>query len=188
MYKTVLIVLMLMLNACGQIEQSKIEKVILSSLSFKDPDSAKFRNLIIDKYNNRACVEFNAKNGFGGYGDWETVSLVKDSAADSSWILSRVDKVRTERFCSFLGVNVDVNAIREKAVNDASKIATETVQKVKHISSQEAQKICDNAIGLDAFYHGELAVAKALDNKEDINIFEKFLEEYSIDNASCLKE
>lgn len=45
-------------------ERSVFESMIKEAL--KDPDSAKFRHMtIVD--NKLACVEFNAKNEFGGY-------------------------------------------------------------------------------------------------------------------------
>lgn len=170
---------MLALTACGLTDQSKIEKAIRDNL--KDPDSAQFRNLIIDKHGNRACIEFNAKNGFGGYGDWETVSLEKNSSMSNSWfptnidLNGKLDKVETEKFCSSLGVDVDVNAIHDKAFSDAQNTAIETIKKNKHISSEEVQKTCGSAVYIFATYQSGLAVARALNNKEDIDKFEKML-------------
>lgn len=61
-----------LLIACGG-DKAAIEGAIQANL--KDPDSAKFRNLIVSKKGTYACIEWNSRNSFGGYGDWDVARL-----------------------------------------------------------------------------------------------------------------
>lgn len=59
-------------------ERSVFESVIKEAL--KDPDSAKFRHMtIVD--NKLACVEFNAKNEFGGYVGFKNIVFANTKLA-----------------------------------------------------------------------------------------------------------
>lgn len=48
--------------------------------NLKDPDSAKFRDVKLNKAKTALCGEVNAKNGFGAYGGYQSFVAV-DSAA-----------------------------------------------------------------------------------------------------------
>ncbi len=71
-------VLGLLASGCGS--ESEIKDAIRQSL--KDPDSAKFQELVTNKAGDRACASFNAKNSMGGYGDWQIAELRK---INSKW-------------------------------------------------------------------------------------------------------
>lgn len=43
----------------------------------KDPESVKFKDFVISKSGNYACVIWNARNSMGGYGEWEIAELKK---------------------------------------------------------------------------------------------------------------
>lgn len=68
----------LLLVGCGS--KSAVEASVKERL--KDPDSAKFQEFIKSDSGEYACIEWNAKNGFGGYGEWRVARLRK---VDSSW-------------------------------------------------------------------------------------------------------
>ncbi|NIB45138.1 hypothetical protein HBA55_36505 [Pseudomaricurvus alkylphenolicus] len=65
--RTVITIFALLIAGCS--DQSEIQELVSSRL--KDPDSAKFRNFSVSKTGNRACIEWNAKNSFGGYTKWK---------------------------------------------------------------------------------------------------------------------
>ncbi|MGJ8619762.1 MAG: lipoprotein [Methylophilaceae bacterium] len=65
---------LLLLAGCS--EQPSVESLIKSNL--RDPDSAKFRNFIISKHKTMACIDWNARNSFGGYGEWDTARLINE--------------------------------------------------------------------------------------------------------------
>lgn len=81
--KKSLSVLFVLLSLTGCSEQSSIENAVRENL--KDPESAKFRNAIVSKNSTRACVEWNSKNSFGGYGEWDVTRLNKENGA---WAIS----------------------------------------------------------------------------------------------------
>ena len=65
---------LLALVACSSSPQQDIEAAIRRHL--KDPASATFQNLRVSKYQSYACISWNAKNGFGGYGEWSLARLI----------------------------------------------------------------------------------------------------------------
>lgn len=62
------------LAACSSSPQADIEAAVRSNL--KDPASATFRDLRLSAHNTYACISWNAKNGFGGYGEWSAAKLI----------------------------------------------------------------------------------------------------------------
>lgn len=68
----------LFLSGCS--EQSSVEKAIKHHL--KDPSSAEFRDFVVSDGNQYACINWNAKNSFGGYTGWEVAFLKK---VDGVW-------------------------------------------------------------------------------------------------------
>lgn len=98
------------LVSCG--ENSKIEDAIRANL--KDPESAQFKNMIISKSNIFACVEWNAKNSMGGYGEWSTARLQKNQAG---WGVREMQvPVNLMHYCAQDGMNSTEDMI--KAVED----------------------------------------------------------------------
>jgi hypothetical protein len=69
---------LLLLAGCG--EQASIENAIRENL--KDPESTTFKNFVVGKKGKWACVEWNSKNSFGGYGEWDIARLKK---TDGEW-------------------------------------------------------------------------------------------------------
>lgn len=87
-------VLSLALTGCG--EQSAIEDAIRANL--RDPDSAKFRNLVVSQKKATACIEWNAKNAFGGYGDWDVARLKN---IGGSWVVLEMQVTSKDlQFCT----------------------------------------------------------------------------------------
>lgn len=62
------------LTSCG--DTGDIKRAIKNRL--KDPASAVFDDIIYNKAGDRACVGYNAKNSFGGYGDPSRAELKRD--------------------------------------------------------------------------------------------------------------
>jgi hypothetical protein len=123
----------LLLVGCG--EQAELEKLVKSQL--RDPESAKFKDFIVSDKKTRACLIFNAKNGFGGYGSWsvaefqksadvwEVKSLKGDEENCSSMGFKALDtkeQVSADSKFEFIRLIAKLNAIPE---DDASKIAQE---------------------------------------------------------------
>lgn len=84
MHKVLLTLLFMLvtLEGCGMGDQSKVENAIRDHL--KDPASAQFKNFVISKGGNYACIGWNSRNSMGGYGDWDTAELFKQG---SKWIV-----------------------------------------------------------------------------------------------------
>ena len=73
----------LLLSGCSQ--SSGVEDAVRSNL--KDPESAKFKELMLSDSGHFACVSWNAKNSFGGYGNWDTALLKK---TDLGWVVENM--------------------------------------------------------------------------------------------------
>jgi len=65
---------------------SPIEAAVRENL--KDPASARFGETLVSSSGNRACIEWNAKNGFGGYGGGEIAELKR---VDGSWTVTEME-------------------------------------------------------------------------------------------------
>jgi len=70
--------LFLSLPACNSTERQAQEAI---RETLKDPDSAQFRRFEVK--GNKACLEVNAKNSFGGYVGFRTAFLERDK--DGKW-------------------------------------------------------------------------------------------------------
>lgn len=109
-------------------EESKVQDAVRNNL--KDPDSAKFERLFVSKDGTRACVNWNAKNGFGGYGGWSTAELMHDADA---WT---VVKMEGHDFnCN--DEAVAINGRVEIAKKEALKNAFDWIQKSRKLSDAE---------------------------------------------------
>jgi len=69
-------------SACSN--DTEIKKAI--QINLKDPNSAKFELILISEDQSIACAIWNAKNGFGGYGELEISELRK---RDGTWRISQ---------------------------------------------------------------------------------------------------
>jgi hypothetical protein len=63
----------LILAGCG--DSGGVKDAV--KVRLKDPDSVKFDELVVSKKGDRACIVWNAKNGFGGYGSPSIAELRK---------------------------------------------------------------------------------------------------------------
>ena len=84
MKKYLQLALAFLVAGCGQ--QGEIENAIKARL--KDPSSAQFKHVLVNRKGNAACAVWNAKNSFGGYGEWDASELKKRG---DGWAVS-VDK------------------------------------------------------------------------------------------------
>jgi len=122
------VVFLLSLALYGCNEESKIQEIVRSNL--KDPDSAKFEKLFVSKDGTRGCINWNTKNGFGGYGGWATAELRYDADA---WI---VVKMEGHDFnCN--DEAVAINGKVETAKKEALKNAFDWIQKSRKLSDAE---------------------------------------------------
>ena len=118
MLRTMILLLPILVAACGQ--GGQIEKAVREKL--KDPDSAKFKDLVVSDNGERACVVWNAKNSMGGYGEWDVAELQK---VNSSW---KVNDMRgKESNCTSVGF---------KALDEISKAEFEATQKALEMLSR----------------------------------------------------
>ena len=56
-------------------QKQELVNIVLNSL--KDPESAKFGDVVLIDHGNGACVEVNARNAFGGYTGLQQAMLMK---------------------------------------------------------------------------------------------------------------
>lgn len=116
------------LVACG--EQSAIEAAVKENL--KDPESARFADLVVSKSGSRACVSWNAKNSFGGYGEQSIAELAK---ANDVWTVEEM-KGRAQN-CGepgFKAREAEVVAEKEAAVKVLA-----TIQRVRSMTREQAE-------------------------------------------------
>lgn len=74
--------LVLLVVACPGGDKSAIKGAVKEGL--KDPGSAEFGDMVFSENGQRACIQWNAKNGFGGYGEGSTAELEKQQG---SWVV-----------------------------------------------------------------------------------------------------
>jgi hypothetical protein len=60
------LLLLLVVVACLPNDKSAIEAAVKENL--RDPGSAQFGDLVLSESGQRACIQYNGKNAFGGYG------------------------------------------------------------------------------------------------------------------------
>ena len=155
-----LILLVLGLVACS--DNSKIKDLIRQRLN--DPESAKFKDMIVSKDGQRACIPWNAKNRLGGYGDWYMAELKK---TNSGWVVESMEVI-LDWHCSVSGF--EIIDLGEKSELDAALEATEILRKVKNISSNKAAKLssrggdCYGVVIAYASYSRDIAKNQALND------------------------
>jgi hypothetical protein len=132
MRKIVLVLLALMLAACG--DEAKFKDLVRDQL--KDPGSANFKDVKVSANGKRACILWNAKNSMGGYGNWEVAEFSK---ADAGWSLKTLKGIVDD--CSEEGFKaIDEE---ESARPEAYQKAIDLLQKAKGISHADAVKMAE---------------------------------------------
>ncbi len=131
------IILCLLLSACGG---NEIENAVKNDL--RDPDSAMFRNQTIRNDLNLACVEWKAKNGFGGYGGWTVADLKK---VDGKWTLFDIEGSR-QFSCDeqYLKNRADYLARQERgdaAHTAAKEEAVRLLATARNLTLEDAEKL-----------------------------------------------
>jgi len=88
--KAVLLSLVLATTGCDNaLLDNSMQKLVRQKL--KDPDSAKWGEKLVHK--NRACLQVNSKNSYGGYTGNQTAWLHNlGSPASPNWYLERIDE------------------------------------------------------------------------------------------------
>ena len=75
-----------MLGSCSGSKEAGLQMAVKKSL--KDPGSAQFKETIVSQAGDRACIEWNARNGFGGYGSWQMAELIRTG---DTWEVTELD-------------------------------------------------------------------------------------------------
>ena len=68
----------LLLCGCG--DEGKLKQLVRERLN--DPESAMFKESVFSKAQHRACLAWNAKNGMGGYGEWQVAEFKKSEGGE----------------------------------------------------------------------------------------------------------
>lgn len=130
---------LLFLAGCS--EQPSVESLIKSNL--RDPDSAKFRNFIISKHKSMACIDWNARNSLGGYGEWDTARLVNEG---KSWSIVKM-QTSTKDYAYWCPQNkMDAHEATQEIVKDFLKEADQ----VKTTDSAIDKESADTAVEVSA--------------------------------------
>jgi hypothetical protein len=130
--KKILITIPLIIAISGCSEESEIKDVIRANL--KDPKSAQFKDYIESSDDITACITWNAKNGMGGYGEWEMAELKK---SENGWEIVSLNT--NPNLCS-----KEAFSARKKissAQEDAKYEAIQTLKKSLNISQSEVEKL-----------------------------------------------
>lgn len=118
------------LSSCSDTNQSpkentnkiEIENTIKERLN--DPLSTQFKNLVVNKSENKACIAWNSKNAMGGYGSWKYALLKK---SNSRWSVSNMEEEQDK--CIYIKLDEELesefNWILEKLISfDKEKYKT----------------------------------------------------------------
>ena len=122
-------------TSCAVDTDSALHAVIKRQL--KDPESAQFHSATYSSSGKQACMDWNARNGFGGYSDWVTTRLKKSA---TSWEI-----VETSSTCT--SVKLDEHEALEAgelASTEAEKVALAALQKARKIDRDEALALVDS--------------------------------------------
>lgn len=161
----------LLLVGCG--EQAELEKLVKSQL--RDPESAKFKDFIVSDKKTRACLIFNAKNGFGGYGSWSVAEFQKTADVWEARTLKG-----SEENCSSTGF---------KALDTSEQVSVDSkfefirlIAKLNAISDYDASKIeqrkdCASLASSYKWAMSRLAEYRVRGNDNMIKYYEKDLQD-----------
>ena len=72
-------------------DENKMKNAVKDILN--DPDSVKFGTFVVSDFLGEACVGWNAKNKFGGYGGWKVSMLAKSG---SDWVITKAKATRED--------------------------------------------------------------------------------------------
>ena len=127
MDRALLIFTFFLLAGCSQ--QSDVEKVIQGSL--KDSSSAKFKDFVISKDGFSACIKWNAKNSFGGYGTWTITSFSRQGGTWKIQTLEQDPELCSSEFFTLL----DERAILTKKLLSMKSLPASTRELVERASN-----------------------------------------------------
>lgn len=143
------------LFGCG--ESTEIKDAVRAQLN--DPESAQFKETVISKAGHRACIEWNAKNGFGGYGSSSVAELRK---FEGKWTV--IEMKGSELNCGEEGfAAVDAG---EKAEVSAEMRAFNRLKELGKFSTPEAESDARRRMGACGRLLSEIALAARSHAKE----------------------
>lgn len=117
--------LLILAVGCGQ--QGAVESTIKERL--KDPNSARFERVVFNKAGDRACAVWNAKNSFGGYGEWTSSELSKEVGY---WVITRLE-------------GSPYDCARFEALNEAIEAGDALRETYKNLSPETKKTLAEEA-------------------------------------------
>ena len=130
-FKALYLAIPLTLIGCN--DESVIHELVKKNL--KDPESAQFHEFIVSDDNAMGCVEWNARNSYGGYGEYEVAEFSKDK--DHEWLLTDIDSSAP---CN--KSEIERRAKNERAFMGAVEYAAGTMAKARGIIASELPDQC----------------------------------------------
>ncbi|MDH0142397.1 hypothetical protein [Aquipseudomonas alcaligenes] len=109
-------------------DESKIQDSVRSKLKY--PESAKFENIFLSKDGTRACIKWNAKNSFGGYGEWSTAELKNN---EGTWIVENMQGYDFNCSDEATTLNERVESAKKEALQKAFSL----IQKSRNLSDEQ---------------------------------------------------
>ena len=161
--------LLISLSACTQSELSdraQIEAIVSEKLL--DPESVRFGDLIISKDGNRACIEYNAKNRFGGYVGQSLAQLRKQYG---TWM---TDNLEASSFsCSTTGF--EISDAEDAAELEAIRVMASAFIKSRNLSEVDAKELAEE---------GEITIdGKNIDCSDSVSFFKIYMKSIASDNV-----
>ncbi|MFZ6677259.1 hypothetical protein [Undibacterium sp. Tian12W] len=171
--KLLLIALLLCLGACDSTTfDNAMRRAVREKL--KDPDSAKWGESYV--YKNRACLEVNSKNSFGGYAG-KQVAWLRTFDSGASWYVNKIEEAECfEAPVKKLAENDEAEKVAEEKVLEILK------SKAYKITAQELSMLDKNSPSTDKCL---LQAQDALTSKRlaiQANEVEKFAWEMEYEN------
>jgi len=148
--------LSVVLAGCG--DSSAIKDAVKNRLN--DPGSAIFKEEVISKSGEIACIPWNAKNRMGGYGEWQYALVAKGEK--SSWVPEDMEALSSA--CTREGIEgySARNVARSEALVEAitilagkGKSGTECMSAVLQYQRHAGELALDEHRGGDVKYHKE---------------------------------
>lgn len=110
----------IILTGCSN--ESEVQELVRSQL--KDPDSAKFGDLIVSTSKKTACIYWNAKNSFGGYTEGNIAELSKDG---DSWIIIKLESPYSSCTQDDLDSSEDKKIARLAGIAEAKELLSKAI-------------------------------------------------------------
>ncbi len=142
-------------------DNTDVENVIKQRL--KDPESARFQSIAMNSAKNIACVTWNAKNSFGGYGE-STLSSLRKTA--DSWQIDNLEV--QDDYCTqqYLDALDELYRISERLIklahNSPGLIPTEFVEKTISLRDAEGMMSLETLLAINESLEVVIAEAKKL--------------------------